>query len=1220
MALTQEQIIDVCIATFDAAPGAANLASLQAWADANPDATVVDLAEALGALPEFSAQFDGLDTAAKAAAMASHFGLTAGTQGGDAAIAYFTQELNAGTSEATILGKATDFLLNSDSDTLSSFGLTDAKTVLENKEAVAKYYSVDKALSGDTIADLQSVVADVSADSATVSSAESTIDSNIPPVQGQVIALTNGIDYKDGTDGDDIFDGSVNQYGTATLNSADRIDGKDGNDTLIAQLTAASTLAPTLTSVENVELISSAAATFDMVNASGVKNLIVKNSSALTTVNNIDTASLNVTVKDQNSAVNLNYTNNALTGSNNVKVDLNGAQVGSSVAIAQQAGDDTSGLETLTLNSIGVNKNFLTSATAVNGAGTSQLSELDVTGTQSLSIATALNASVATVDASALKGGLTASFSNVASNMSVKGGEGNDNIKLTANTGNVTVDMGKGDDTIQVAGFNTQDKVDGGEGTNTLSITAANAEAITQTLTNVSNIQALTLNTAGTATAATNATYFGSIDTVNLTSGTAGAYTVTMGAGDKTVTLATKTAAGALGGTLTVKDSGTATTDTLTISNSDQRTVGTDNFAGQNITSNGFETVTIDSGSVANVAAGQTLGTVAIQGDSSSSANTINIKGANKVTLGGATSNGSGDFTIDASGLTGKATLIMTGAPTHTGGVSGNFVITGSDNASNAAGTGDTILGSTTEANTINAGAGNDTVTGGAAADTIDLGAGNDKLNASNGNDNIKGGAGNDTINAGTGSQTIDGGAGNDTINMGATLDSKDVVTGGDAGNDTINISAAATASSAAGVSGFETLGLSSTVTQDMVQFTNNTGFTTLAVNGAANSYTFTNVSADTNTINVVDTNNAAAQTVTLISESRLVDTSNDSLTVNAATIDSNTDAGATTITTLTANDEENITINGGDAATEDITITALNASDLKDLTLTGGGDVIITGAIAGAANLANVDGSAVTGAVTVNASASTADMTIKGSLTGVDTLTGGTGADTITGGAAADILSGGNGGDTITGNGGNDIISGGAGNDTIDGGAGNDIIAGGAGDDTLTGGLGNDNFVMDSGKNTVTDFVSGTDKIVVGNVPGATGFLGAALGTVHTTTNGATEGNIFATNDDAYVMTFNGAAANLTTSGTATLTTADLTAKTLTNLATYLGEHYSTTSGTAASEVAVVVNWTAGGSTTSYVYDLNNDGTDNAIQASEISLVGIIEHGTTDIATTDIG
>ena len=159
------------------------------------------------------------------------------------------------------------------------------------------------------------------------------------------------------------------------------------------------------------------------------------------------------------------------------------------------------------------------------------------------------------------------------------------------------------------------------------------------------------------------------------------------------------------------------------------------------------------------------------------------------------------------------------------------------------------------------------------------------------------------------------------------------------------------------------------------------------------------------------------------VSFDRLVDSSTNALIIAGST------TTITDYTSVTANDEETITITSGDAAAEDLNIDTLNASDVTSLTLSGTADVIIANAIVGSTALATVDASGVTGAATVNASASNVAVTATGS-TGVFTFTGGSAADTITGGAAGDTLNGGLGGDTI---------SGGAGADTIDGDGGND-------------------------------------------------------------------------------------------------------------------------------------------------------------------------------------
>jgi Ca2+-binding RTX toxin-like protein len=73
----------------------------------------------------------------------------------------------------------------------------------------------------------------------------------------------------------------------------------------------------------------------------------------------------------------------------------------------------------------------------------------------------------------------------------------------------------------------------------------------------------------------------------------------------------------------------------------------------------------------------------------------------------------------------------------------------------------------------------------------------------------------------------------------------------------------------------------------------------------------------------------------------------------------------------------------------------------------------------------------------------------------------------------------------SIKGAAGADTLAGMAGNDTLVGNAGNDQLFGGLGNDKLIGGTGSDRFVFDTALgstnlDTVTDFIKGTDKIVL--------------------------------------------------------------------------------------------------------------------------------------------
>ena len=126
-------------------------------------------------------------------------------------------------------------------------------------------------------------------------------------------------------------------------------------------------------------------------------------------------------------------------------------------------------------------------------------------------------------------------------------------------------------------------------------------------------------------------------------------------------------------------------------------------------------------------------------------------------------------------------------------------------------------------------------------------------------------------------------------------------------------------------------------------------------------------------------------------------DTSDDTVNITAA--------GATSAT-VTVNDAETINVSSGIAAS---TITTMNAADATTLNVTGTEDLTI-GTLAGNVNLATIDATGSTGAVSVagTANGSLVPMTIlagSGGLTADgsgrdDTVTGGAGVDAIDAGA----------------------------------------------------------------------------------------------------------------------------------------------------------------------------------------------------------------------------
>lgn len=243
------------------------------------------------------------------------------------------------------------------------------------------------------------------------------------------------------------------------------------------------------------------------------------------------------------------------------------------------------------------------------------------------------------------------------------------------------------------------------------------------------------------------------------------------------------------------------------------------------------------------------------------------------------------------------------------------------------------------------------------------------------------------------------------------------------------------------------------------------------------------------------------------------------------------------------------------------------------------------------------------------------------------DDISAGDSNDTVYGGDGADTIYGNQGNDSIRSGAGADSIQAGAGNDTVFGEAGADIIYGGTeGNDEFTGGADADDFLLQndgSWFDTVTDFVVGIDDISV--TSGAISALIrplSAIGTETATTSAGVTNNIEIADNDVHYVSVDGQAGALTTGGTATLTSADLTASTLTNLAAYLDERFTNAVATGASgdvDAIMVVNWTAPSSTTSYVYEFTENAASVNISASELALLGVIERSSAILTIGDV-
>jgi Ca2+-binding RTX toxin-like protein len=902
--------------------------------------------------------------------------------------------------------------------------------------------------------------------------------------QGAAFALTTGTNTFTGSASDDTFDAGLSTSSIQTLNSGDRLDGGAGTDDLFAIINSSVTPAQ-LKDIENVSLTATTGATVDLSNATGLVNVTNQASTAALTISGIS-KNVNVTLRDTSTAGQI-VSYNDVTGTTDSDTIVLQNVTGS-------AGLTVAGVEALTLESTGSGDNAV-ALTAANATS------LIITGNHGIALGT-IPATVATVDASAntaiLGTGVSLTTANAAAS-TVTGSAGNDTIVVRSSAVNDSISGGAGVDSIRFVGnFSTDDTVDGGDGIDTLSVLAANiASATTPTTYRVTNIETIAItdalassgvytpaNTSATATRlnVTGATNSSGATIVTGDALSGGSATITGPAGDFTLglgaALATNSAGILASGTLTISDTGAAITDTLTITNSARQT-GSGNlnvYNGVNLAVSGYETVTINSGSVAGGTA-NALGTITVTGDvGGTSVETVNFTGANVVSAGVITADIINASALTAAGTSSAPTFTMTTASTATS-------ITGSAGI-------DHLLGSLTSASSVDGGAGNDTVTGGAAADTLLGGAGQDTIDGGAGNDSLLGGDGNDSITAGTGNDYIDGGAGNDRIVLDANLASGDVILGGE-NTDTLVItgnSTAPTAAQATGISGVENLEIAGSAASAVVtsNFINNS-FARVNSVVTANNVDVTGATSSITTLGLHASNSSA---VTL---SRLVDTSDSALTVAIGS--TTTSSAAYTVGTVNINDEETITITAAGPSGDNSQITTLSATDAVSITVTGARQLTIP-TLTAADVLTRLDLSAATGAVSIGLSQVTnsANMTILGATNVASSIQGGQGNDTMTGGIGNDSLLGNDGSDSISGGDGNDTLTGGAGTDTINGGTGTDTFSAvGTNTSNIDGSAGDSTgMVVNLGSTTIT---SAAASVTMGNIFGISSLLGSIAG-----------------------------------------------------------------------------------------------------------------------------
>jgi len=516
----------------------------------------------------------------------------------------------------------------------------------------------------------------------------------------RAITLTTGVDNIIGNSDNNTIDGSravLSGQIVDTLGAADKVDGGAGTDTLFIQNVANATVTPN--SIKNVEVIqieNQRANTYGLSLANGdtaVTTVKIGNSTAnVVTVNNIQSKLTNLDLDNLTAGVVVTSAAAAVAGTADaLAISLN--SYADATTAAGTASINVQGYETINLTSNGTVANTL----GAGFLGDTSLVTLNIDGSQNVTLTLDDNAggtnpaaALATVNASTATGRVNVTLdAQMAQAVAFTGGTGND----TFNTNGT---------------YGTTDVLNGGAGTDTLVLTngqAVGTTAAQSNVTNFENLQVAALN--GTV----NVNHFGATGLI-LGADIAGASTVNFAAGTNNVDFRTfDDAAGALA--FTVNVAGTATTDVVNVTAGNATAangaVGGITWGAAAVTINGGETVNLSSIGGANTFGGQfnITDTAATQ--------SLVITGNQNITFTGAVR----ADTINASGMTGTAALVLTGGTGTTA-----TTITGTANA-------DTLNGSTA-GDIINGGAGADNIanvvtgTAATAGDVLTGGAGFD--------------------------------------------------------------------------------------------------------------------------------------------------------------------------------------------------------------------------------------------------------------------------------------------------------------------------------------------------------------------------------------------------------------------------------------------------------------------------------------------------------------
>ncbi len=672
---TRNAIIELVVTAYNGAPGTTLLTELVEAADGG--ASLADIATTLTTSSTFNSIYPTFQTVTEFAnEFLDNVVPSASADARAEGVAAIEFVLNSGGSRADVILQAQTFLAGLD-ETDATFGTPAA--AFNNKVEVATYHTVTQEQDGD-LGTLQSVLSGVTADDATVTTANAAVDGGV--TTGSTTTLTTSVDSANGTAGADTFKGVVSSTaGQTTLGAGDVVDGKAGTDTLEIIFDGTGDFGPVAT-VSNIEVMDlknfgTAGNSANLANITGLTQVWNRGSTQDVTVTNL--ASLaTLGVSNTTTDYDVTFTNDVLAGDTALGIVLSGAADGSSITFGATSG--TEGVETVNVTSTG-------KANRIDDIDSDQadFTTLNISGDQALRLDD-VDSTLTKIDASALTAALTATISTASSanDISFIGTAMNDAITVGTTTTADTINGGDGTDTLTATGtFGATT-----EGVEALVlVTSAGEQTPTLDMDKAQSITSITVSgtTLGSTYGALNLTNLAANSTISLTSNGASAI-------DAASTISLKTATGS--------------SDAVTLNFGGN---GSYNFSTTAATANGIETINIG----ANSSGAVTFNIADLFGQTTDVLSKVVLTGTAKVDIDATLNAGTQAFELDASGLSGVLEMTnaaVTGNTTLKAGNNNNTVITG-------AGT-----------DTITLGSGNDTVTSGAGADTITLGGGTDTV------------------------------------------------------------------------------------------------------------------------------------------------------------------------------------------------------------------------------------------------------------------------------------------------------------------------------------------------------------------------------------------------------------------------------------------------------------------------------------------------------------